>query len=173
MGISNVFVRPIAARDWPLYRDMRLRALQDSPAAFASTYASEVTRSDDDWAARISAVAASKYAQAFLAFQHAEPCGLVWCKASEAASGVIEIFQMWVEPAVRGVGVGRSLLAEAIAWAESRGAQTVRLGVTIADSPAMSLYRKSGFCDSGLPEPLREGSMLMSQAMDLNLGSRV
>ncbi|WP_328316305.1 hypothetical protein [Pseudomonas pudica] len=29
------------------------------------------------------------------------------------------------------------------------------MGVTIADTPAMRLYRSDGFCDIGLPEPLR------------------
>lgn len=48
---------------------------------------------------------------------------------------------MWVDPVSRGVGAGRALLARAIAWAEGRGAQLIRLGVTIADTPAMRLYR--------------------------------
>lgn len=77
---------------------------------------------------------------------------------------------MWVDPVSRGVGAGRALLVRAIAWAESRGAQRIRLGVAIADLPAMRLYRTNGFCDIGLPEPLRLGSSLSSQSMELNLG---
>ncbi|QKK99765.1 GNAT family N-acetyltransferase [Pseudomonas sp. 13159349] len=164
-----VFVRPIAANEWRLYRNLRLRALRESPDTFASTYEREATRSDDDWEARVSAVATFTSAQAFLAFQHAEPCGLVRCKASEAEPAVVEVFQMWVDPVSRGTGAGRALLARAVAWAEGRGAQRIRLGVTIADTPAMRLYRSNGFCDIGLPEPLRQGSSLSSQSMELNL----
>ncbi len=66
-----MFVRPIAAHELRLYRSLRLRALRESPDAFASTYEREATRSDDNWEARVSAVATSTSAQAFLAFQHA------------------------------------------------------------------------------------------------------
>lgn len=114
IGGTSVFVRPIAAYEWQLYRGLRLRALQESPDAFAGTYEHEAIRSDDDWEARVSAVATSTSAQAFLAFQHAEPCGLVWCKSSEAEPAVVEVFQMWVDSVSRGAGAGRSLLARAI-----------------------------------------------------------
>lgn len=167
-----VFVRPIAANEWRLYRSLRLRALRESPDAFASTYECEAIRSDDDWEARISAAATSTGAQAFFAFHHGEPCGLVWCKSSEAEPDVVEVFQMWVDPVSRGIGAGRALLASAIDWAESRGAQRVRLGVTIAHTPAMHLYRTGGFCGIGLPEPLRLGCTLKSQSMELSLVSR-
>lgn len=33
---------PIQAQDWPLYRDLCLQALLDSPDAFGSTHATEV-----------------------------------------------------------------------------------------------------------------------------------
>ncbi|WP_256609311.1 GNAT family N-acetyltransferase [Pseudomonas putida] len=56
-------------------------------------------------------------------------------------------------------------------WAIGQGAQRVRLGVTLADSPAMRLYKASGFHPVGIPEPLREGSALMSQSMELILGT--
>ncbi|MND99560.1 hypothetical protein D3C80_919470 [compost metagenome] len=63
-----MFVRPIAAHEWRLYRNLRLRALRESPDAFSSTYEREATRSEDDWEARVSAVATSTSAQAFFGF---------------------------------------------------------------------------------------------------------
>lgn len=62
--------------------------------------------------------------------------------------------------------------SESYAWAEVQGAQRIRLGETIADAPVMFLYRSNGFCAIGLPEPLRQGSSLSSQSMELNLGLR-
>ncbi|EKT4476331.1 GNAT family N-acetyltransferase [Pseudomonas putida] len=172
-GGGMLFVRPVAASDWRSYRDLRLRALRDSHEVFASTHERESVRDDDDWLARVSAVASSSTAQAFFAHWNNEACGLVWCKASDVESSVVEIFQMWVAPDARGLGAGSALLESAITWAEDRGAACVRLGVTIADSPAMHLYKASGFHAVGAPEPLREGSALMSQSMELNLGSRL
>ena len=166
-----MLIRPVVADDWKAYRALRLRALCESPDAFGSTYESESNRGDAEWSERISAVAASRCAQAFFALQHDEVCGLVWCKASDGDEGLVELFQMWVAPEVRGSGAGHMLLEQAIAWAKCYGAQRIRLGVTIADSPAMSLYKSAGFQPIGMPERLREGSVLMSQNMELNLSA--
>ncbi|WP_371262521.1 GNAT family N-acetyltransferase [Pseudomonas sp. NBRC 111119] len=76
---------------------------------------------------------------------------------------------MWIAPEARGLGIGRALLESAVAWAENRGTFRVRLDVTIADSPAIQLYKTSGFEPVGPAEPLRPGSSLMSQPMELRL----
>ncbi|WDY56229.1 GNAT family N-acetyltransferase [Pseudomonas sp. PSKL.D1] len=74
-----------------------------------------------------------------------------------------------VDPSARGVGIGRALLESAIAWSEGCGAQRIRLGVTITDSPAMHLYRACGIRPVGEPGPLREASSLESQVMELEI----
>jgi GNAT superfamily N-acetyltransferase len=164
-----VSIHPLAANEWRVYRDLRLQALIDSPDAFASQYEDEAARDDSAWAARVSTAAASASAHVLIAFQHTEPCGLVWCKSLDAEPPVVELFQMWVSPSSRGTGAGRALLDAAIAWAVTRNAERVCLGVTRADSPAMHLYQSSGFCPVGDPEPLRPGSALTSQPMELRL----
>ena len=40
-------VRPIAANDWRAYRAIRLRALQDAPSAFGSSWSQEATWGDE------------------------------------------------------------------------------------------------------------------------------
>ena len=147
-----VIVRSVTASDWRAYRALRLRALRESRDAFASTYEHESARGDDEWQARVSAMASSGSAQAFFGLQLNEVCGLVWCKSLATEADVVELFQMWVAPDARGCGVGRALLERAITWASDRGAQRVRLGVTIAESPAMRLYRASGSHAVGLPD---------------------
>ena len=162
-------VRPITAYDWRSYKNLRLRALQESPDAFGSTYAHESTRDDPAWKERVATVTSVSSAQAFLGIHKEVVHGLIWCKASDADHELVEIFQMWVAPEARGLGIGRALLETAVAWAENRGAVRVRLGVTIADSPAMQLYKTSGFEPVGPAEPLRPDSILMSQTMELRL----
>ncbi|MGE8318584.1 MAG: GNAT family N-acetyltransferase [Comamonas sp.] len=75
--------------------------------------------------------------------------------------------QMWVAPAARGLGAGHALVTHALDWARGHGVRRVRLGVTIAASPAMRLYAAHGFRASAEPEPLRPGSALKVQAMEL------
>ena len=76
---------------------------------------------------------------------------------------------MWVDPAFRGLGAGGALLHEALEWAKSDGVRRACLGVT--DTQAMGLYRACGFLPVGALEPLRDGSGLMSQAMELQVGA--
>jgi ribosomal protein S18 acetylase RimI-like enzyme len=166
-----ISVRPIAPHEWQKYRDIRLQALQDAPDAFGSTWAAEAAQTDDHWSARMAAAAANNTDRALFAVNEEAVCGLVWCKLSAAEPGVADIYQMWVAPTARGLGAGRALLDHALAWAKSRGAQRVRLGVTVADSPAMRLYRSHGFAPVGEPEPLRAGSALMTQVMELDWGA--
>ncbi len=166
-----ISVRPISPHEWQKYRDIRLQALQDAPDAFGSTWAAEAAQADDHWSARIAAAAASGTDRALFAVNGEAVCGLVWCKLSVMEPSVADIYQMWVAPTARGLGAGRVLLDQALAWAKSCGTQRVRLGVTVADSPAMRLYQSHGFAPVGQPEPLRAGSALMAQAMELNWGN--
>ncbi|MFJ2548616.1 hypothetical protein ACIOVF_19400 [Pseudomonas sp. NPDC087612] len=57
----------------------------------------------------------------------------------------------------------------ATAICASVAVRRVGLGVTLADSPAMRLYQAHGFQPVGAPQPLREGSSLMSQGMQRQL----
>ena len=74
---------------------------------------------------------------------HGEPVG---CGALKFhGDGPIEIKRMWVSPAVRGLGLGRRLLAELEARAAARGVGTLRLETNRALDEAIGLYRDSGY----------------------------
>lgn len=164
-----ITLHAINPSEWPLYRNLRLQALRDAPDAFGSTYGAEADRPDEAWQARLAAASTSGQDKALFARNGGTVCGLVWCKLSALDPGRADLYQMWVAPASRGQGVGRALLDEAIAWATLSGAQRVCLSVTVADTPAMRLYRAAGFRPFGPQEPLREGSALMSQPMERSL----
>ena len=165
-----ISIRPIAVHEWKKYRDTRLRALKDSPDAFGSTWEREVLLTDDSWSTRIATAAKSRNNGAFFAVNGEQVYGLIWAQISEKESSVARLYQMWVDPEARGLGVGRSLLTQALAWAKKNGVRRVQLGVTVADSPALKLYTSQGFLSVGTAEPLREGSGLMAQTMVLELG---
>ncbi|SNS61712.1 Ribosomal protein S18 acetylase RimI [Pseudomonas japonica] len=158
---------PLRAEQWPLYRDLRLRALRDAPEAFGSTLEAEAMRTDDDWAQRAMRAAAGTDDQSWFAVHGEDACGLVWGK--RVAGDTVEVFQMWVDPQARGLGAGRRLLEAVIAWARGLGVTRVCLGVTVGESAAARLYRGQGFRPIGALEPLRKGSPLMCQAMELRL----
>jgi ribosomal protein S18 acetylase RimI-like enzyme len=52
---------------------------------------------------------------------------------------------MWVASSVRGLGIGRRLLAELERRADDGGARVVRLETNKALTEAIALYRSSGY----------------------------
>jgi ribosomal protein S18 acetylase RimI-like enzyme len=52
---------------------------------------------------------------------------------------------MWISPAVRGLGLGRRMLAELEAQAAARGVRTLRLETNRALTEAIGLYRSAGY----------------------------
>ncbi len=78
-----------------------------------------------------------------LATLRADPVGIGALKFHD--DGLAEIKRMWVAPAVRGMGLGRRLLAELEARAAERGAVTLRLETNRALDEAIGLYRSAGY----------------------------
>lgn len=152
-----------------MYRDLRLRALAEAPDAFGSTHARESERSDEDWAARLARAATAANECPLLAEVDGEPMGLAWGRIDDLHPETAHLYQVWVAPERRGAGVGRALLDAIIAWARSANAQVLSLAVTRGNSPAMRMYLLAGFVSAGEPQPLRDGSVLLSQPMQLVL----
>jgi DNA-binding MarR family transcriptional regulator len=59
--------------------------------------------------------------------------------------GIADVKRMWTDPDVRGVGVGRRLLAELERQASERGATAIRLETNRALVEAIALYRSAGY----------------------------
>jgi DNA-binding MarR family transcriptional regulator/GNAT superfamily N-acetyltransferase len=59
-----------------------------------------------------------------------------------------EIKRMWVAPSVRGLGLGRRMLAELERHARESGAGVVRLETNRSLTEAISLYRRSGYVET-------------------------
>jgi DNA-binding MarR family transcriptional regulator/GNAT superfamily N-acetyltransferase len=78
-----------------------------------------------------------------LATLHGEPVGCGVLKFHRDAPAHIK--RMWVAGAVRGLGLGRRLLAELEAQAAAHGARTVQLETHHALGEAIGLYRTTGY----------------------------
>jgi GNAT superfamily N-acetyltransferase len=169
---APVLVRRFEATEWPTYRELRLRALAESPDAFSSTLEIEQPRAGEIWVTRLSAAVASQLDMPLLALTSGTPGGLAWARVDQTDRSRVNVFQMWVAPEFRSRGLGGRLLQAAIAWARARGARCVCLGVTLAESPAMRMYLAAGFRPSGPANPLRPGSSLLAQTMALQLDER-
>jgi ribosomal protein S18 acetylase RimI-like enzyme len=164
-----IVIEPITAANLFAFKDVRLRALQDSPSAFSSTYARESEFTDSDWIERINNWNGER-GIGFLAIDKRvesvksdESVGNIACGIAgglldpepPASSNVPQpkLVSMWTAPTHRRSGVGELLVNQVIAWARQRGARELKLMVTSRNEPAIRFYEKLGFTRTGRTEP--------------------
>lgn len=167
--ISSPSIRTFAPDEWRTYRDLRLRALADSPDAFGGTFDQEKDRPGTEWSSRLASGVESHKDLPLLAEVGREPIGLAWGRIESSNPNVANLYQMWIASNYRGRGAGQMLLEAVITWAKSVNMCYLALSVTCGDTPAMRLYARAGFKPVGEPEPLRAGSELLAQPMRLML----
>ena len=138
-------VRRLEAGEWPLFRDLRLAALADTPSAFWSTYEREVGHDPGDWQQFLARAAW------FTVEVDGVPAGLAACGRmhDQPDEPDRQVIGMWVAPAARRRGAGAALLEAVVDQARAEGAPGVVLSVAIANEPAKQLYASLGFVDTG------------------------
>jgi ribosomal protein S18 acetylase RimI-like enzyme len=149
----DVAIRRIEPGEWAAWRDLRLRSLRDSPGAFGSSHEREAALELEAWRERTEALARDDDRALFVAEQGGVlvGCGGVVVPVAESSA---EVFAMWVAPEARRRGVGERLLRALVAFATSRRARTIRLLVLPGNEPALRLYRRFGFRETGARRPV-------------------
>lgn len=145
--MSDVVIRRLGSDDWQLLRDLRLAALQESPAAFLSTYDREASFDEATWRSRLETsayfVAEAEGAAIGMvcAYRHAEP--------ESDGPPEMELVSMWVGPDRRRRGIGARLVANVLEYARDEGEPLVGLWVAAGNETAEALYRAAGFERTG------------------------
>jgi ribosomal protein S18 acetylase RimI-like enzyme len=166
-GKSGVEVRSLAADEWRVWKDLRVRAVAESPDSFAVTLAEEEVKPDEVWAEMIGRGAASDRAENLVAYVDGTPAGMGYVGVDD--DGVASVFAMWVAPGFRRRGVASALLFRMRSVAVAAGARYVQLWATVGNEGAAELYRGAGFRATGEVEALRSGSDVRVAAMRLAL----
>jgi ribosomal protein S18 acetylase RimI-like enzyme len=141
-------VRRATPSDWEVLRDVRLRALADSPSAFGSTLAREEAFGETDWRRRLES------GHCFLAWADGRPVGCVGGVADEELPDEYQLVAMWVEPAHRGTAAATQLVEAVCDQARADGAVAVRLSVADGNDRARRCYERLGFAPTGERRPL-------------------
>lgn len=129
-------------------RELRLRALRADPEAFADTFEEARDRPLEAWAGW----AADASRVIVVAIDGERWVGMVACRLLEPDSSWLTA--LWVDPAVRGTGLGLRLVEAASEWAHEQGAAAVELSVTTNNRTAAAFYARAGFADTGRRRPL-------------------
>ena len=149
-----ILLNPITPQTAQIFKAVRLRALQDTPSAFGSTYAKESQLTDDDWVKRAERWGGSgERAAGFLAMDGEIACGMVCSFLDEQDPTQAHLIAMWTDRTYRRQGLGGRLVNAVLVWAHSRGVRTMLLMVTSNNETAIRFYERLGFTHTGLTEP--------------------
>lgn len=143
MTLASVFVRRAGPGDEMVLRALRLEALSESPAAFASTLEREAARTIADWRGWFTS------GVTFVLEEAGTARGLVAGVRDSEDAAVVYLMAMWVHPALRGSGAADVLVAEHLAWARSVRAARVRLDVMADNVRARRFYERHGYRITG------------------------
>lgn len=145
-------IEPFSEGHWQRFRAVRLRALADTPDAFARTLAEETAFSEADWRRRL-----TSGAKTFVAVSDTDDVGMVSGEAWDGRLKTAGLFGMWVAPEARHRGVGKALVLRVVDWAKATGFEVLVLDVADDNRPAIALYERVGFRPTGkvgtLPPP--------------------
>jgi len=143
-------VRILEASDAEAFRAFRLGALQECPTAFSSSYEDECDIPLARAAERLAPNRDRAVFGAFVGEQLVGSTGLQREQPRKLAHKAL-IWGVYVAPAFRQRGIGRTLLKHALAHAASMpGLLRVTLGVNTTNVAAIALYLSVGFESFGL-----------------------
>ena len=164
-----IVLESITVQNADVFKEVRLRALRDTPSAFGSTYERESQFPEEEWIARAARWNGER-GIGFLAMDGHNACGIAGSFLIPEDPARALLLSMWTAPTHRRQGVGRMLVDEVIRWARSRGANILLLMVTSVNESAMQFYERLGFRRTGRTEPYPNDPALIEFEMAREIG---
>lgn len=140
--MTEIHVRVLTPDEWQEYREVRLRALRESPEAFVASAAEEEAFEDDRWKQRM------ERSRRILALdEENQVVGVVSIGTGHRTNipGAGELFGLWVAPARRGSGVARRLLEKAAKVGREVGLRQMVYWVGTDNGRAVAFASSFGF----------------------------
>ena len=162
-----MLIRKLTEDDIDALWNLRLRALRDNPEAFGSTYEETRQRGKESYRQRLR----QPHAETFYigAFEEERLVGMVGFFRENGLKGQHKgfIISMYTAPEQRGKGIGKALVAEAIAQARTiAGLEQLLLAVVTTNTAARQLYQSLGFEVYGLePRALKQGEQYWDEEL--------
>jgi GNAT superfamily N-acetyltransferase len=142
-------IRAVVAGDADRLRQLRLRALSDSPHAFGSSLEAELTHPESEWLELARRSECADEIVVFAAVDGEHWVGMAAGRWYDRAEGVAGLWGMCLDPAARGRGLGARLVAAVHDWAAGRGARELRLGAVSGEGGPAGFYEHLGFAATG------------------------
>lgn len=148
--MADITVRRLSADEWATYKDVRLRALQESPDAFVADYDSEAAEPDTFWQDRM------ERSTRYLAEIDRDTVGVVSVRPSDdIIEHSAELFGLWVTPKMRGEGVAARLVITASDDVSAEGLRQLVYWVSTDNGRAVAFASSFGFRPTEYRRPVR------------------
>lgn len=145
---SSHDVRTLTLEDIPAYVALRRHMLVESPKAFVSDPQTDQGGNEANLRQRIPSEGFA-IVGGFRDHRLVAAAGLMREARAKVAHRA-SIWGVWVEPGSRGLGIGRAVVAHAIAVARTwHGLRSVGLSASVSQSAAITLYQSLGFSTWG------------------------
>jgi ribosomal protein S18 acetylase RimI-like enzyme len=175
--IRQMEIRQLTEADAPIFRAFRLRSLRESPHAFTNSFEEYTRQQVENTAQRFRDQVNSHVNFTLGAFVDELLIGSVGFFREEALKlrHKGNIVSMYVAPEVRGRGIGKALLSEAIIWVKRLpDVEQLLLGVVVTQTTAKHLYESLGFVVYGCePRAVKIGDQYFDEefmVLDLRKG---
>ena len=142
-------IRILTPAKWTALRDIRLKALRESPQAFLSTHEKEASWDKDQWLAEFRR---GDWSIGFVTGQAVSLLGAT--RTPDMAHHECYLEYVWVSPGHRKTGLAQDMLAFTLDRLRDAGVQTAYLYILDGNDAARRLYEKIGFSSAHEPEPL-------------------
>mgnify|MGYP001187627734 CR=1 FL=1 len=146
--MSEISVRVLEEENWSEYRDVRLRALRESPEAFVASAEEEEAYDESRWRERM------RRSRRLLAEEDDAVLGVASLGDYQAEPTMGELFGLWVDPTRRGTGVARRLLEAAAAQARADDRRHLVYWVGTDNGRAVAFASSFGFRPTDSRRPM-------------------
>lgn len=147
--MADIDVRLLGDEEWQLFRDVRLRALEDAPEAFVARYEDEASCDEAFWRDRMNR------SDRIVAEREDKPIGLVCLGRHDDDPEIGEVFGLWTAPAVRGEHVARRLVTVAAQKATQDGCRSLYFWAGSDNASAVAFASSFGFRPTAQRRPVR------------------
>ena len=142
--LGTVTIRTAKEEDAAAYRELRLEALHNHPAAFSSDYESQRDKPPSFWAERLKPGSGLRFWFAVHQGQLIGMCGIARADSPKLRHSA-DIISMYVRPDWRGCHIGEGLVNAGVEWATAAGVRIVKLAVVANNVSAIRCYARCGF----------------------------
>ncbi len=144
---GDIIIRPARQSDAEAFRELRLEALKNHPAAFSADYEVNRARPPGYWTDRLHLEAGDHQHMIYFAFHGDNLIGMTGVDPgnSPKTRHSAFIWGVYVRPDWRGLHIAESLLAACAEWAREHGVKILKLGVSTANASAIRSYIRAGF----------------------------